>query len=232
VTRLELVDRRAGLWHGWRLVADHPDSRDGEAPGAERPEEFLCAVVAAAFNRQIEELRHQLAALEHELDERTGVEAAVALHVIGATGGTWYLNVRNGCMEVGAAPSVPVAFSVYQSAEDWMVLAAHGSSTPMTGPPGKRGALTRSRIARLRSITGTARLVLRGDGDAPARMVTLHFGPDEPAEPPQVTLAMREEDARRLREGSLEPQTAFLQGLVTISGDLGLAMQIGTALFM
>jgi hypothetical protein len=62
--------------------------------------------------------------------------------------------------------------------------------------------------------------------------VTLHFGPDAPVDPPQVTLALREEDARRLRAGSLEPQVAFLQGLVTITGDLGLAMQIGTALFM
>jgi putative sterol carrier protein len=74
--------------------------------------------------------------------------------------------------------------------------------------------------------------VLRGEGDAPARTVTLHFGPNAPADPPQVTLAMREDDARRLREGSLDPQAAFLQGLVTISGDMGLALQIGTALFM
>jgi hypothetical protein len=50
--------------------------------------------------------------------------------------------------------------------------------------------------------------------------VTLHFGPNPPADPPQVILAMREEDARRLREGSLDPQAAFLQGLVTISGDM------------
>jgi len=213
-------------------VSDHPDTKDAEASRPESPEEFLRAVVAAAFNRQIEELRRQLVALEHELDERTGVEAAVALHVIGAAGGTWYLNLRNGCMEVGTMASAPVAFSVYQSAEDWVALAAQGGSAPVTGSPGRRGALTRSRIARLRSVAGTARLVLRGEGAAPARTVTLHFGPNEPADPPQVTLAMREDDARRLREGTLEPQVAFLQGLVTITGDVGLAMQIGTALFM
>jgi putative sterol carrier protein len=63
-------------------------------------------------------------------------------------------------------------------------------------------------------------------------VVTLHFGSGEPADPPQVTLTMREQDARRLREGALEPQAAFLQGLVTISGDIGLAMQIGAGLFM
>lgn len=213
-------------------MSDHSQSGDGESAGPEGPEEFLRAVVAASFNRQIEELRQQVVALGHELAERTEVEAAVALHVVGDGGGTWYLNVRSGCMEVGAAPSAPVVFSVYQSTEDWVALAAHGGGGPVAGASGKRGALTRSRIARLRSITGTARLVLRGEGDAPARTVTLHFGPDVPADPPQVTLAMREEDARRLRQGSLEPQVAFMQGLVTITGDLGLAMQIGTTLFM
>jgi hypothetical protein len=213
-------------------VSESPESRDADASGPERPEAFLRAVVAPTFNRQIEELRQQIAALERELDERTGVEAAVALHVIGDGGGTWYLNVRNGCMEVGTAPAAPVVFSVYQSAEDWVVLAAQGGSTPMAGPAGKRGPLTRSRIARLRSVSGTARLVLRGESEAPPRTVTLHFGPNAPADPPQVILAMREEDARRLREGSLDPQAAFLQGLVTISGDMGLALQIGTALFM
>ena len=213
-------------------MSERVENKETQPVGPESPEAFLQVVVAPAFNRQIEDLRRQLGALERELEERTGVEAAIALHVVGEAGGVWYLNVRNGRMEVGTTPSVPVVFSVYQSTADWVVLAAEGQGTPMTGAAGRRGALTRSRIARLRSISGTARLVLRGESDASARNITLHFGPNDPAEPPQVTLAMREEDARRLREGTLEPQAAFFQGLVTISGDVGLAMQIGTALFM
>lgn len=215
-------------------MSDQPDTKGDETRASASPEAFLRAVVVPAFNAQVEELRRQLAVLERELDERTGAEAAVALHVLGEVGGKWYLNVRNGRMEIGTSPSAPVVFSVYQNAEDWAALAAlgHEGGTPAVGSPTGRGALTRSRIARLRSIAGTARLVLRPEGGSPARVVTLHFGSGEPADPPQVTLTMREQDARRLREGALEPQAAFLQGLVTISGDIGLAMQIGAGLFM
>jgi hypothetical protein len=209
------------------------ETKDPRPGGPRAPEAFLREVVVPAFNAETEEIRRRVAALESELADRLEVEAAVALHVRGEQGGRWYLNVRGGCMEIGAAATAPVVFSVHQSVDDWEAFAgqavAPGGGGSMAAP---RGVFTRSRVARLRTIVGTVRILLKIDGDGTERAVVMHFGPGEPGETPDVTVSMREADALLLRTGELDPPAAFLRGLVTMSGDVGLAVQIGTALFL
>ncbi len=206
----------------------------GMPDSASTPGEFLRTVVAPVFGQQVQALRTRIATLERELADRESAEASVRIHIDGDGGGTWYLNVQQGRMELAERPAWPVLFSVAQSTTDWYALARGGAvlGAPAEVPTaGGRSTLTRSRIALLRVVAGTLRLVVRDD-DGVERAVTLHFGSGEPVDPPRTTISLRESDARRLRDGSLDPQAAFLQGLVAISGDMALAIQLGTALFL
>ena len=201
------------------------------------PDTFLRTVVAPSFARQIDALRAQIAGLENEVQERAEAVGSVRIDIEGDGGGTWYLNVGGGHMEVAEAPVDTVLFSVSQTVTDWHALASRGTllgvpqGDARTAPAVGRGAITRTRISRLRAVRGTVRLVLREEEGA-ERAVTLHFGDGSPAPTPQTIVTMREGDARRLRDGSLDPQAAFLQGLVGIAGDMALAMQLGAALFL
>ena len=217
-------------------------SRTGQQPPKDNqsaqelaPDALLRTVIAPDFSRQIETLRTRIGELERELTERESAEASIRLEISGDNGGIWFLNVHGGRMEVGATPTMPVLFSLHQGADDWHAFTHAGT---MLGPAknqsvGTRGGiLTPSRIARLQAVTGTIQIVLTGTDDGTDHSVTLHFGSGKPASPPEATVSMRVDDARRLREGSLDPQTAFLQGLVKIGGDMGIAVRLGTALFM
>jgi hypothetical protein len=211
-----------------RLVSEDKDTAvPNHEPGA-----FFREVVAPEYGRRVESLREQLAALQRELVDRESAEASIKMVIGGA--GVWFLNLGQGRMEVGSKATFPELFSYHQSHEDWSALLGSGAifgggggSGPMPG----RG-IGASRVERLRAISGTIRIVLTGDTPDDERTVTLHFGAGEPASPAQVTVAMRDEDARKLRDGSLDPQAAFLQGRVTMTGDIALAVQLGTALFL
>jgi hypothetical protein len=200
------------------------------------PAQFLRDVVAPRFAQRIEAMRARIAGLQHEIDDRLRAEGSIRLQITGQGGGTWYLNFRDGRMEVGATGVHPLVLTVLQTYEDWLVIAraAGAGSRDATDPGPPRGTvdLTRTRVERLRRITGTVRIVLTDAPGGVERGVTLHLGPGEAAPAPQATVTMREADARRLREGALTPQAAFLQGLVKITGDMGIAVQLGTALFM
>jgi putative sterol carrier protein len=43
---------------------------------------------------------------------------------------------------------------------------------------------------------------------------------------PRLTMSMQKTDIAALVEGTIEPMTAFMQGKIKISGDLGMAMRL------
>jgi hypothetical protein len=190
------------------------------------PATFLREQVAPRARRRIEDLRGQVTRLQAELDDRLAAEATVQLVLEGEGGGTWFLHLAAGDMQVSdRAPSDPIV-RVYQSRDDWEALArAQLASGAANAPMG--GDLTRSRIARLRAIQGT--LEFRLTDDASEQTIQVQLGPGDRT-PPRCTIRVRAEDARRMQAGELPPQIAFMQGLVKLEGDLAFAMQVGAAL--
>ena len=191
------------------------------------PAAFLRDHVAPRVGRRVSELRAQVQRLERELDDRLAAEATIALELEGAGGGRWYLALQGGEMQVVERAPAPPLIRIRQTREDWEALARAQLAAGETPPAG--GDLTASRIARLRGLEGA--IAFRLVTEEGERLLTVQFGPGEPAAP-RCTLQLRAEDARRLQTGELAPQAAFLQGLVKIEGDLAFAMQIGAALLM
>ena len=55
-----------------------------------------------------------------------------------------------------------------------------------------------------------------GDGERPAAA--------------QTVLSMKAEDAQKMARGEINPQAAFMGGVIKVTGDMALAMQFGAAM--
>lgn len=185
------------------------------------PAAFLRERVAPRVAQQIDRLRDDIERLHRELADRLTAQATVALVLEGPRGGSWYLNLRDGRMTVDDTPAEAPLVSVHQTRDDWEALArAAAGVTPMGTD------LTTSRIERMREMRGT--LEFRLATDEGERRVEVRLGDGSG---PRCTLALRAEDALRLQSGELRPEVAFMQGLVKLSGDVTIAMQLGAVLF-
>jgi hypothetical protein len=197
-------------------------------PGSDDPLDpaaFLREHVAPRVERRVGQLRAEVARLQRELDERIGATATVELILEGDGGGRWYLNLRDGRMQVADTPDEPPLVRVYQRRGDWEALTrAHLASGATGGGPG--ADLTRTRVERLCGVTGTIEFRLTGQVE---RSVRIQFGSGE-AVPARCVVTLGAAEFTKLQTGELAPQVAFLQGLVKVQGDMGFAMQLATAL--
>lgn len=75
-------------------------------------------------------------------------------------------------------------------------------------------------------FAGLAKFVIEGEG---AIMLDGN-GARAADEPADVTLSADAETFQGLLAGDLNPTAAFMQGRLTVDGDMGLAMQLGAAL--
>ncbi|WP_102222957.1 SCP2 sterol-binding domain-containing protein [Acidimangrovimonas sediminis] len=73
---------------------------------------------------------------------------------------------------------------------------------------------------------GKAKFTIPGEGSIMVDGANVHAG-DEEAD---VTLTADAETFRAILEGDLNPTTAFMSGKLSIDGNMGLAMQLGSAL--
>jgi hypothetical protein len=185
------------------------------------PAAFLREHVAPRVRRRVDEVRAKIARLESELEERLAVQATVELGLEGDGGGVWYLNLAGGEMTVDEYPARPPVVRIRQSRADWDALAIEA------GPQPSGRDLTRARVERVGRLEGGIEFLLGSDDGT--RRILVHFGPGEPAAP-RCTVSLRADVAQSLQRGELSPQAAFLQGLVSLQGDVAFAMQAAAAL--
>ncbi|KAB2882975.1 MAG: SCP2 sterol-binding domain-containing protein [Albidovulum sp.] len=75
-------------------------------------------------------------------------------------------------------------------------------------------------------LPGTAKFVISGEGALMIDGAGVRAGDDEA----DVTITADRETFEGLLSGDVNPTAAFMQGKLSIDGDMGLAMQLGAAL--
>lgn len=196
------------------------------------PAAFFTDKVAPQFRRRIDEMQRQIATLQQQIQDRLNAQGTVRMVVEGEGGGTWYLNTKNGEMTVTAEPTFPPVMTVYQSRAyfDWS--AAMATESGLFGPSSRnnQSELTKSRIERLRKIKGLLQFSFTHLPDGGEQSFCIHLGDGERPAAPQTTLSMKADDAQKIARGDLNPQMAFMNGTIKVSGDMALAMQFGAAM--
>lgn len=196
------------------------------------PEAFFKEKVAPQFSRRIDELRRQIIAIEQQIQERLNAQGSVRVVVEGEGGGTWHLNVNKGEMTVTAEPMFPPVMTVYQPRGyfDWAVSMATESG--LFGPSARsnQGELTKSRLDRLKLLKGMLQFTFTHLPEGEEQSFCIQFGDGERPATAQTVLTMKADDAQKLARGELNPQAAFMNGVIKVTGDMALAMQFGAAM--
>jgi hypothetical protein len=151
--------------------------------------------------------------------------------VEGEAGGAWTLVVEAGRMRCESKPAAEPLIVLVMNTSDWRSLAEQVGPSPLAllgGVGGDRDfVLTDARLAALRGIDGVVRLEVTGQepwgifacfGRAPASL--------EPA----TTISIDSAEYRKLRDGSLDLQGAFMTGKLALAGDVEKAMKLALAL--
>lgn len=201
-------------------------------PSPIAPDTFFKNKIAPQFSRRIDDLRRQVLSLEQQIQERLNAQGTVAIVVEGDGGGTWYLNVNKGEMTVSNEATFPPVMTVYQPRAYFDWAASLATETGLFGPGARnnQGELTKSRLDRLKMLKGLLQFTFTHLPDGGEQSFTIHFGEGERPTSPQTVLTLKAEDAQKLAKGELNPQVAFMSGVIKVSGDMALAMQFGAAM--
>jgi hypothetical protein len=192
-------------------------------------DEYLRSKVAAQFRQVVGAVEQRVAAAQRELEDLRAASGTMAWEVSGAQPLVRYLNVANGDMTVADQPMSAPFMTISQSAEDWGRFT--GGMASLFGPDSRR-PMGRARIDRVRAVKGALRFVLTGLPDGGSWTCTVYFGSGPRPAEPQTTITMPADALSKIQAGQLDPQMAFMQGQIKMAGDMGLAMQLGMALFM
>jgi hypothetical protein len=196
------------------------------------PEAFFKDRIAPQFSRRIEELRRQILSIEQQIQERLHAQGSVRIVVEGDGGGTWHLNVNKGEMTVTTEPMFSPVMTVYQPRGyfDWAVSMATESG--LFGPSARnnQGELTKSRLDRLKILKGLLQFTFTHLPDGGEQSFCIQFGDGERPATAQTVLTVKADDAQKLARGELNPQMAFMSGVIKVTGDMALAMQFGAAM--
>jgi len=100
------------------------------------------------------------------------------------------------------------------------------------GPGGRtnQNELTKSRIERLKLLKGLIQFTFTDLPDGSEQSFCLQLGEGERPAAPQTVLSMKAEDAQKMARGEINPQMAFMGGIIKVNGDMALAMQFGAAM--
>jgi hypothetical protein len=196
------------------------------------PESFFKEKVAPQFSRRIDDLRRQIVTLEQQIQERLNAQGSVRIVVEGENSGVWHLNVNGGEMTVTAEAAFPPVMTVYQPRAyfDWAVSLAADTGLFGPGARGNQGELTKPRLDRLKMLKGLLQFTFTQTPDGGGLSFCLHFGDGERPATAQTVLTMKADDAQKLARGELNPQVAFMSGVIKVTGDMTLALQFGAAM--
>jgi hypothetical protein len=196
------------------------------------PDTFFKDRIAPQFSRRIDELRRQIITLEQQIQERLNAQGTVRIVVEDENGGVWYLNVNKGEMTVTSEAAFPPVMTVYQPRAyfDWAASMATEAGLFGPGARNNQGELTKSRLDRLKMLKGLLQFTFTHLPDDGEQSFCIQFGEGERPASPQTVLMLKAEDAQRLATGELNPQVAFMSGVIKVSGDMALAMQFGAAM--
>lgn len=76
------------------------------------------------------------------------------------------------------------------------------------------------------SLDGTAKFVIEGEGAIIIDENGARAGDDDT----DVTMTADEETFRAIMDGDLDPTAAFMSGKLSVDGDMGMAMKLGSVL--
>ncbi|GEM_PF-1114902 len=206
-----------------------------EIPDDITPEKFFMQFVPSQFEKNKSSLPK----------EAFELKAAITFELTGPEGGIWTLMMDEGELVGVSGDSPHKIVKIVQTIDDWRSairgekgfrfnMPAKGSSG---GPTGSRSAiLNQQKIDRLKDIEGSIKFRLidpeKGDWEIAAVFESGDPAESETGKEPNCTITLSAADAAAMRKGELNPQTAFMSGKIHIKGDIGFAMQIGTALML
>ncbi len=187
--------------------------------------------IAPRFHELLKTAQDKVAAAQRELDDLRAATGTMVWEVTGPAPAHCYVNIDNGEMRVEDRPLAEPFMTISQSQADWARFTAGVVQTGFLSGQARR-PFGRSRIDRLRTVKGTLCFVLTGLPDGSAWTFSLSFGSGPAPAAAQTTITLPADLVPKIQAGQIDPQLAFMQGQVKISGDLGLAIQLGTALFL
>jgi hypothetical protein len=151
----------------------------------------------------------------------------------GDGGGAWDLTVAAGALTVGPAGAGEPAVTVTQTVADWRAVTA-GEEGAVNLAPAEASPLdvlfvdAASRQV-LATVRGTVRFEVTGYNGRTWALTVKLGEQGHPAEP-DATISVDAETYGKLLARTLPPPEAFFSGKIKLSGNTGLAMQIGMAL--
>ena len=196
------------------------------------PSTYFGELFPAQWARTLRDQERAVETAQRILDELRGVDATLAVEVLGQGAGTWNLNIERGVMTLGERAQHPPFMTLRLDRPDFERLAEEAGDSPLAflgalaSQPGDL-KITSARMENLNLLEGTLRFELVGEAGF---AILAHFGsapiPNEPTTVIQVDRAAYE----ALKAGELAAQDAFLSGQIQLEGDMQLAMQLALAL--
>src|SRR5262249_57462182 len=171
--------------------------------------------------------RRNLLTLERQPREPTPAGEGFGVDFEGEAGGPGSLIVKKGKMPDTAEPALPPLMTVYQPRPyfDWAASMATDAGLFGPGTRNNQGELTRSRIERLKLLQGLIQFTFTHLPDGGEQSFCIQLGEGERPTAAQTVLSMKAEDAQKMARGEINPQVAFMGGIIKVTPAMPLPIQ-------